>query len=189
MSSQAAVPQTFPALTTCSEVLKAGLHVASQCSRGAHWCAQKAGRLGRAAVGLTIAQVELVHELVDDHVVAALAGGGGHILPAQHHRAALHRLAGQHFVVVVHHAVLVHHFALRHHFVRVHDDADEIVVPVQRLAAGAEVQHRQAGLGGNCHRHGIGDGQSLGAMKLFFGQEVALSSRRRCSASAAARNG
>ena len=99
-----------------------------------------------------------MRELVDHDVVAPVGrlAGVADVAPRQHHRAAFHGLAGQHLVVLVHDAVVVDDLAPRQHRVGVHDDADEAVVPVE-----AQPQHRQAGLRGDGHGHGVGDVQAV----------------------------
>ena len=122
--------------------------------------AQGACRQGRAAVGLAVPHVEFVHELVNHHVVALgrRVARCGHVFPAQRHRAQGHGFAGEFLGVAVHHAVLVGDFAARQHRARVDHDAFEVLIPVQ-----PQVQHRQAGLRGNRHGHGVSDLQSMRA--------------------------
>jgi len=117
------------------------------------------------------AHVQLVRELVDHQVVAALQprSVAHHVRPGQHHGAALHGLADQRLGPAVHHAGLVDRLARRQHLVRVHDDADEVLVPVQRGLA--PVQQGQAGLRRNVDGHGIGHFQAMGAVELFLVQE------------------
>ena len=95
-----------------------------------------------------------------------LCAGALHGGPAQHHRAAVHGFARQHLVVVVDDAGAVHGLAARHGGVGVHDDADKVVVPAQRVfrrVGRAQVQQRQAGLGGHVQRHGVGHFQPMRA--------------------------
>ncbi len=106
---------------------------------------------------------------MDHHVVAFLGSrtGAVHVGPVQHHRAAVHRFTGQHFVVVVDHAVLVRQRAPRDHFARVHDDAHEIVVPLQ-----AQVEDGQHRLRSDGQRHLVGDHEAVGAVEFLGGQEL-----------------
>ncbi len=148
--------------------------------------AQEASGQGGRALGvfahLQFAHVHLVHELVDHHVVADRGAFArtGHVLPAQHQRAAVHGLAGQGFGVFVHHARVVAHLAAGEHRARLQHDADEIVVPVEQVGQvphrttvrPVHPQQRPAGLGGDGQGHGVGDRESVGATELLLGQEV-----------------
>ena len=130
----------------------------TQCARGQ----------GRATIGLAIAHIELVNELVNHHVVALRRrlSRCGHVGPTQCDRPHLHGLAAQLFGVAVHYASLVGHFSARQHGTGVHHNALEVVVPMQ-----AQVQHRQAGLCGNRHGHRIRHLQAMRTKKLFVCQK------------------
>ena len=125
-------------------------------------------RQRRHAVGVALAHVHHVHELVDDDVVADLGRLAGlvDVAPGEHHRPAVHRLAGQFFLVLVHDAVVVDELTLCDHRVCMHDDALEAVVPVQ-----AELQRRQTGLRGDRDGHLVVHGQALRAGELLVGEE------------------
>ena len=129
-----------------------------------------------------VVHVELVREFVDDHVASARRqfARPRHLFPAEHDRPTVHGFARQFLAVAVHHAGGVGDFALGNGGARLHDDAHEIVVPSQQLrrlaglaAVGqTHVQQRQAGLCRNAQCHGVGDGQAVGSVELFFLQEV-----------------
>lgn len=106
-----------------------------------------------------------------DHDVVALAcqlARCGHVLPAQGHRAAGHGFAGQHFAVAVHHTGRVGTLAARQHGAGVDHDALEVVVIGQ-----SQVQHRQAGLRRNRHRHLIRHDEVVRAAEFLLGQKPA----------------
>ena len=122
-----------------------------------------ARRQRRAAVGGAVLHVDLVDELVNHHVVAMFGrtARGGHVLPTQRDRAAVHGFAQQRFLVGMHHAGWVGADAPGQHRARMHDDAGEIVIPVQ-----PQVQHRQASLCGD------GDGHFIGHLQLVRASEL-----------------
>ena len=89
--------------------------------------------------------------------------------PGQHHRAAGHRLADQRLLPAVQHAGLVERLARRQHLVGLDHDADEVVVPVERVSS--QVDQRQAGLQRDRQRDVVADDQAPRAMELLAGQE------------------
>ena len=105
---------------------------------------------------------------MNHHVVAidSRVARRRHVLPAERDGAALHGLAGQRLAVAVDHAVVVSHLAPGQHGAGVDDDAFEVVVKLQ-----AQVQHWQAGLGGNRHGHVVGHFQGVCARELLFFQK------------------
>src|SRR5690606_18056330 len=80
------------------------------------------GPLGRAHAGMqrrqtvdgAVQQIQLVSELVRDHVVALALPARLDVLPREDYRARVPRLAAQYVVSDVHHAGLVDMLAPRH---------------------------------------------------------------------------
>ena len=124
-----------------------------------------AGRQGRAAVGCAIAHVKLVDELVNHHVVPAcqMFAGRGNVLPAERDGPALHGFAGDLFFVKVVHTRRIHHATPRQHRAGVNHDACEVVIHLE-----TQIQHGQAGLGGNRHGHLVCHFQAVRAAELFL---------------------
>lgn len=114
---------------------------------------------------------------MDDDVGAAqgLRVGGGHVGPAQHHRAAWHGLAQQRLGVAVHHAGLVLPLARGNGRPRLEHDAHKVVIQRQRLLwppRAAQMQQRQTGLRRHGHGHAVRHLQAMCACELFLRQKM-----------------
>src|SRR6266568_3243655 len=120
-------------------------------------------RGGKVALAPSV-HVDLVRELVDDHVVAAL--GEAHVFPGEDHRPARPRFPGELLVEGVDDAVLVHLLLAHAEFSGIDDDADPAVIYVQ-----AEVENRQAGLRGDRQARFVGELEAVRTVHFLFREE------------------
>jgi hypothetical protein len=125
----------------------------------------------RKAVGIAVAHVELVRELVDHHVVARhaqlLVGGHRHVFVREDHRPAEPRLAGHRVLREVDDARFVHFLALRGELRRIDDHLRPAVVPLD-----AELEDQDRGLRRDLDHHEVGDLEVVGAGEVLGGEEA-----------------
>lgn len=123
----------------------------------------------RYAVGHPVQQVELVRELVRDHIESLTATGVFDIGPGQHDRALFPRLTSEEVIGAVHHAGLIHVAAVADHELgRVDDDGMEAFIQVEAFL---KMQDKLAGQSGDAGAHGFGERKPAHRFYGFLVQE------------------